>query len=232
MLPEQIIRDILTFFDATELSLKCSLLSKRFYRESETVAGLILGLLSTKYSWIRALLNDKYDHEMFINDGSDTVSIEYYDINSSNDNYTRKSKDRGSIGSNSNSSNNSSGSNIDNDNMITRSKAINTARSTTSIPGIEDSILRKAERNMSSNIYVLHMLTSPSILVVGGNSEPKRVDLYDVINNRWIQYNETHVGREVFFEVSFCISSTTTTTTIITVMTIIIIIITININNI
>ena len=50
-------------------------------------------------------------------------------------------------------------------------------------------------------LRALHAITSPQILLLGGNSEPHRVDAYDVMCNRWTELTETVIGREVFFEV-------------------------------
>ena len=50
-------------------------------------------------------------------------------------------------------------------------------------------------------LRALHAITSPQILLLGGNSEPHRVDTYDVICNRWTELAQTEIGREVFFEV-------------------------------
>ena len=55
--------------------------------------------------------------------------------------------------------------------------------------------------NHPNMIHALHMMTSPQIMLVGGNSEPRRVDSYDVFCNRWNELSETLVVREVFFEV-------------------------------
>ena len=75
----------------------------------------------------------------------------------------------------------------------------------------------KNEKNMNKSVYknvnknnvdknmnlirIFHFLTSPSVLIVGGNFEPKRVDIFDIIHNKWHQLNDTFIGREVFFEV-------------------------------
>ena len=50
-------------------------------------------------------------------------------------------------------------------------------------------------------LRALHVLTSPHVVLVGGNAEPRRVDSYDVVCNRWAELAETDVVREVFFEV-------------------------------
>ena len=50
-------------------------------------------------------------------------------------------------------------------------------------------------------LRALHAITSPQILLLGGNTEPHRVDTYDIVCNRWTELAETEVGREVFFEV-------------------------------
>jgi hypothetical protein len=55
--------------------------------------------------------------------------------------------------------------------------------------------------NNPNMVHVLHIITSPQIVLVGGNSEPRRVDSYDVLCNRWNELAETEVVREVFFEV-------------------------------
>ena len=50
-------------------------------------------------------------------------------------------------------------------------------------------------------LRALHIITSPHVMLVGGNTEPRRVDSYDVVCNRWAELAETVVVREVFFEV-------------------------------
>ena len=57
------------------------------------------------------------------------------------------------------------------------------------------------ENRTTNMLRALHAITSPQILLLGGNSEPHRVDTYDVICNRWTELAQTEIGREVFFEV-------------------------------
>jgi Kelch motif len=69
-------------------------------------------------------------------------------------------------------------------------------------PWVSCSLREAADRKFSA-IQTLHILTSPQIILVGGNTEPRRVDSYDVRLRRWFDLADTNVGHEVFFEVLF-----------------------------
>lgn len=51
------------------------------------------------------------------------------------------------------------------------------------------------------HIKTLHFLTSPHIMCVGGNTEPRKIDSLDSSTLRWFNWSPIEVGREVFFEV-------------------------------
>jgi Kelch motif len=176
LIPEQILRYILTFLNARELSSQCVFVSKRFSNDSRRAAKTVLDVLSEKYKWIRLLLLERKQLSE-----ERSLSVESKGGNIEN-NVTGKSKSF--FTSNSNANQNSYQNNYQNQNS-----EINSYERI------------QIEKNIRNNIYILHILTSPSIISVGGNFEPKRVDSYDVVCNKWIELSETKVGREVFFEV-------------------------------
>ena len=53
----------------------------------------------------------------------------------------------------------------------------------------------------SKPCQLLQFLITKQILLIGGNSEPHRVDGYDVELKEWRNWCNTDIGREVFFEV-------------------------------
>ena len=169
-IPEQILRYILTFLNARELSRRCVYVCRRFSTESKRAAKTILDVLADRYRWIKLLLVDRNqqaaDENRFITDKRAILE---------------GNKEKNTI---SKKVNNSS-----------------TASTSKNMRGSGDYERNQLQNNLKNNIYVLHTLTSPSILSVGGNFEPKRVDSYDVIHNKWIELSQTNVGREVFFEV-------------------------------
>ena len=166
ILPEQILRYILTFFNARELSSKCVYVCKRFSIDSRRAAKTILDILSEKYRWVRLLMQERkqlIDDGYFIQDKTAVVN------------------------------------NIRENNSNARSRIFS---STVNSLNNENNYDRKQiEKNIRNNIYILHILTSPSVISVGGNFEPKRVDSYDIECNKWVELKETNVGREVFFEI-------------------------------
>ena len=171
-IPEQILRYILTFLNARELSRRCVYVCKRFSIESKRAAKTILDVLADRYRWIKLLLVDRNQHQQaadenrFITDKRATLE---------------GNKEKNTI-----------------------SKKVNnlpTAAATKNMRGSGDYERSQLQNNLKNNIYVLHTLTSPSIISVGGNFEPKRVDSYDVVHDKWIELSQTNIGREVFFEV-------------------------------
>ena len=58
----------------------------------------------------------------------------------------------------------------------------------------------RIDENERDLIEQLDLLTRPRILIIGGNSEPHKVDSMD-IEGRWRLWQPTLIGREVFFEV-------------------------------
>ena len=77
------------------------------------------------------------------------------------------------------------------DSMKENNSESNTATTSTTI----------AVDEISSKHLFLHMLISKQILLVGGNSEPRRVDGYDIELKKWRNWCNTDIVREVFFEV-------------------------------
>ena len=174
-IPEQILRYILTFLNARELSRRCVYVCKRFSVESKRAAKTILDVLADRYRWIKLLLVDR---------------------NQQTADENRYTSEKRTI--------------LDNNkekNMIPKKQNITTSSAMT-VKNMKRSgdyeriqLQNILKNNLKNNIYVLHTLTSPSIISVGGNFEPKRVDSYDVIHNKWIELSQTNIGREVFFEV-------------------------------
>ena len=166
ILPEQILRYILTFLNPRELSSKCVYVSKRFSIDSRRAAKTILDILSEKYRWVRLLMlerNQLIEDGYFLQDKTAAVNS----IRENNSNA------RGRIFP-------STINCLNNENNYDR---------------------KQIEKNIRSNVYILHILTTPSVISVGGNFEPKRVDSYDIVCNKWIELKETNVGREAFFEI-------------------------------
>ena len=174
-IPEQILRYILTFLNARELSRRCVYVCKRFTVESKRAAKTILDVLADRYRWIKLLLVDRNQQTADEN----RYTSEKRTILDGN-------KEKNVIPKKQN---------------ITSSGAM-TSRNMKGSGDYERMQLQNIlKNNLKNNIYVLHTLTSPSIISVGGNFEPKRVDSYDVIHNKWIELSQTNIGREVFFEV-------------------------------
>jgi Kelch motif len=182
LIPEQILRYILTFLNARELSSQCVFVSKRFSNDSRRAAKTVLDVLSEKYKWIRLLLLER---KQLSEECSLSVENKGGNIES---NITLKSKSF--LTSNSNTNQNNNQTNYQNQNQYQNQNS-----------DINSYERIQIEKNIRNNIYILHILTSPSIISVGGNFEPKRVDSYDVVCNKWIELSETKIGREVFFEV-------------------------------
>ena len=255
LIPEQIITFILTFLSASELSSKCSVLSKRFYDESQVVARNILKLLSSKYIWMKELLHDTNDYyNSLINididseSESDSDSVEEY-----GDRFDKKYEKKflfEETNDDRNENRNENRTENKNENRNEKNKFCHSPRTITdrnknnydyaydstlyenndnsknkNEKKITDKNMKnekyKNEKNMHKSAYknvnknnldknmdknmnlirIFHFLTSPSVLIVGGNFEPKRVDIFDIIHNKWHQLNDTFIGREVFFEV-------------------------------
>ena len=173
-IPEQILRYILTFLTARELSSLCVFVSKRFSNGSRSAAKTVLDVLSEKYKWIKLLLLERKQL-------SEEGSVENKSGNVESCHITGKSKSFLTATSNANQNQKQNRNNSSEMNSFEK--------------------LQIEKNNIWNNIYILHILTSPFIISVGGNFEPKRVDSYDVVCNKWMELRETKVGREVFFEV-------------------------------
>jgi hypothetical protein len=64
-----------------------------------------------------------------------------------------------------------------------------------------EKLLKDAQRVAWNPLRMMHILTSPHIILIGGNLEPNKVRIIDVRNqHRWFSLADTIVGREIFFE--------------------------------